>query len=146
MNAHAREFEATLPITDVAFPPRAVTAEYTFTRVFTSIHPGIQLIGGALVVWMMSALWLGFSGNFTINLSLAICGVTLVMFLGVPVVLARTAKYAPPHGTLGEYLAGEVETLGGRMSGWEVLIQMLTVPACLAAGATAMAMTWLVLQ
>jgi hypothetical protein len=109
------------------------------TATFVSIHSQIQKWGAFFGAWIVGAAWFGFSGTATIDIAIAICAVTLVMYLGVPIVLARTGGYAAPKASFRDYLAGELETYGGVITGWDAMIQILTVPACLALGITFMA-------
>jgi hypothetical protein len=146
MNALVRDVHGVALIDPATLKAGHLPAIFEHTRArasFVSIHPRIQKWGAALAAWMLVVAWIGFSGTFTINIAIAISAVTLVMYLGVPLVLARTSRYATPETSFGDYLEGELETYGGAISGREAMIQILTVPACLAAGLTAMAGLWL---
>jgi hypothetical protein len=140
-DAHGVEIVDPAALTAGALP--AIFDQSRSTATFVSIHPRIQKWAAAMAAWVMAAAWIGFSGAVTINIAIAICAVTLVMYLGVPLALARTARYASPKVSFGDYLAGELETFGGTISGREAAIQILTVPVCLAVGLTVMAGVWL---
>ncbi|MCA9233501.1 MAG: hypothetical protein KDA57_22875, partial [Planctomycetales bacterium] len=53
------------------------------------------------------------------------------MYFGVPFAMLRLAKKAnqqPSLGSLGRFLAGDVTTYTGRLSGWGAAAQLLTIP------------------
>jgi hypothetical protein len=59
------------------------------------------------------------------------------MYFGVPFVMVRLAskeKQQPRPGSLGSFLAGDVMTYTGRVSGWGAVAQLMTIPAGLTGG------------
>jgi ACR3 family arsenite efflux pump ArsB len=146
MNALVRDAHGVELVDPATLNAGHLPAIFEHTRAhatFVSVHPRIQKWGAALAAWMLVVAWIGFSGTATINIAIAISVVTLVMYLGVPLILARTSRYVTPQTSFGDYLEGELETYGGAISGREAMIQVLTVPACLAVGLTLMAGLWL---
>jgi hypothetical protein len=101
------------------------------------LHPAVfGLLVGAYGA-MLLALWLIFVSDVETLVTLAVCTVYFAMFFGVPLAMYRVQSKAQPvraAGTLSEFLRGELETYGGRISGWGAAIQVLVVPAPITLG------------
>jgi hypothetical protein len=116
-------------------------ADTSAAYVTDSLHPAVfGLLIGAYGS-MLLALWLIFVSNVETLVALAVCTVYFAMFFGVPLAMYRVQSKAQPvraaGGTLSEFLRGELETYGGRISGWGAAIQVLVVPAPITLGIVA---------
>jgi hypothetical protein len=88
--------------------------------------------------WMLVAAWLVFGTNAGTDLDLAVITVLGTVFLGIPVILFRTAaghsRTPRPHWR--EFLSSSVDTATGPLPGWKAWLQVILIPAALAIGAT----------
>jgi len=98
----------------------------------TAVHRSVfaafvALNGGILAVFAM-----GFGGEAETALSLAICAVYLAMYVGTPYALSRIAPFDMPRPQpLRSFLREPFDTWTGQMSGRQVAIQILVIPAAL---------------
>lgn len=78
-------------------------------------------------------------------LSIAICAVYMVMFFGVPVVMARIRNWHDRrwHSDTSEAAADRVAIFGGSIGRPEALLQMVIVPIVVAFAFAAFAVIWL---
>ena len=151
MNAIAQIAGATLlkrdaPLASIAAPTRTSSLPFVFDGakpVFVAVHPSIRSVGIGLAAWFLLVSWLGFSqGEYVLNVALGVCAVLLFMYAAVPTVMGRVGSMRTPNVTLRDFNEGEFDTHTGLISGTEATIQILTVPVCLAVGATWMALLW----
>ncbi|PAX08019.1 hypothetical protein [Sphingomonas lenta] len=95
------------------------------------LHPAVFGMLAASFALFMLALGVAFM-NPTLIVPFGICAAYLLMFFGVPLVVARTVP-----GTTGrfqswaEFMAEGVETGSGHLTGAQALAQIMTVPAVL---------------
>jgi hypothetical protein len=115
--------------------------------IFFAVHPAIRNIGVGLAAWFLAVCSLGFwNGGYVLNVVLAVCAVLLFMYVAVPVVLGRVGSLGMPKVSLHDFNEGEFDTYTGLIAGREAAIQILTVPVCLAVGATCMTLLWNLLR
>jgi hypothetical protein len=88
---------------------------------------------------MMLAYWLTFGAHAEAAFMVAISTVYVIMYLGVPWVLARIGEtmLRARHGgraapDLRRFLAGAIDTWAGPMSGWSAMVQVTLIPVGLA--------------
>ena len=106
-------------------------------------HPGdmhLGIYGVALGCWVtfLALFWITFSVSGNALFMLTVCTFYAFMFFSVPVVLTRLMPdKRPSRGSLLRFLRGKFETIDGPISGFEALVQVILVPACLIVGGTA---------
>ena len=88
--------------------------------------------------WMLLAAWLVFGTNAGTNLDLAVITVLGTVFLGIPVVMFRTAvsQNRIPRPRWSEFLSSSVDIATGPLPGWQAWLQVILIPAALAIAAT----------
>ena len=89
-------------------------------------------------VWMMLAAWLAFGGAAGTDLDLAIATVLCTVFLGIPIVLYRTACNRVQRTNLNSklFLQSRVGIATGTISGTEAWLEIILIPVALALAAT----------
>jgi hypothetical protein len=114
----------------------------------SDIPPAVLIAVGVFYAAIIVLLWLGFSGPEDASESLGVSTFVILMFLLVPLALARTAKALPRR--LGEGLAAirkaSIGTATGSVSGPTAMILILTVPVALTLCAAAIAIVFRLLR
>ena len=101
-------------------------------EIAASIHPQVFVLFAGTYAAMLLVLWLFFGTDVNAAIALGVSTVYFAMYFGVPFVMLRLADEAtskPRPGSFGSFLAGDVETYTGRVSGWGAVAQLLTIPA-----------------
>jgi hypothetical protein len=114
-------------------------------KVTDRLHPGVIGIGVAAYVVLVATLVLGFAGPADSVVPFLIVLVCMVVFVGVPAWMGKSAaKFWRRHGamearpgSLGEFLRGRFENGDGKSTGVGALALVTTVPISLALGAMA---------
>jgi len=88
--------------------------------------------------WMMLAAWLAFGGAAGTDLDLAIATVLFTVFLGIPILLDRTARRQLQKGEQRskQFLDSNVDIATGTISGTEAWLEVILIPVALALAAT----------
>ena len=89
-------------------------------------------------VWMMLAAWLAFGSARGTDLDLAIATVLCTVFLGIPILLHRTARnrLQRTNQNSKQFLESRVDIATGTMSGTEAWLEVILIPFALALAAT----------
>ena len=89
-------------------------------------------------VWMMLAAWLAFGGAAGTDLDLAIATVLCTVFLGIPILLYRTARnrLQRTNQNSKQFLESRVDIATGTISGTEAWLEVILIPIALALAAT----------
>ncbi len=112
------------------------------------LHPGALALTAGGYVAMIAVLWLGFATPTDHYLPLVIFTFVLAFFIGVPWMMAQSAKAfwrrhdgpaEPRRTTFREYLHRKVETGAGTVTGSESLVLMALIPISLTVALIAMA-------
>lgn len=122
-------------------PTEAVSAARIrpVARTVDTIHPGVFYVGLGAYAGLLLGLWVLFVSDAQTVLGLAVCTAYFLMYFGVPVVFLRTRRQPrAAAGAFGDFLRNRVETFGGLMGGWSVLIQVTILPVFLGLGLIAM--------
>lgn len=94
----------------------------------------------ALACWaaFLGVFWITFAFSGHATFMVAISTVYALMFFGVPAVLTRmTPADVRNHQGLSAFLRGRFDTLYGSISGFDAVVQVIVVPACLTLGGIA---------
>lgn len=104
-----------------------------------ALHPAVYKLLIGSVAAMFLAVWVFFSQGAYTKLQLAIVAVFLVMFVGVPWVLARLTQSRPqPHGpSFGDWRAGDLSIHTGPIPAGEATLMILIAPAAVVLGIAA---------
>jgi hypothetical protein len=109
-------------------------------KVADQLPNGLYAIFLACWAVLVGVFVMVFTGNPEAFFNVGIAFFTGVMFFGLPLVMSRVGKNERPAApALVSFLRGEFATLTGPISGFEALIQVILVPACLSLGAIAIA-------
>ena len=83
-------------------------------------------------VWMMLAAWLAFGGARGTDLDLAIATVLCTVFLGIPILLHRTARnrLQRTNQNSRQFLTSRVDIATGTISGTEAWMEVTLIPYC----------------
>ena len=132
-------------------PPQAergaehVRPELSYEETPTYVHPAVVATAMAGYVWMLFVFWIVFAGYGYMGVSLVIATMISAVMLGLLIGCGGSARdvtpWQRPWRSFQVFLSGEVEVWGGRMSGREAFIQLAGMSWCLAALATAFAIT-----
>ncbi len=101
-------------------------------EIAAGLHPHVFALFAGTYATMLLVLWLFFGTDVNAAIALGVSSVYFAMYFGVPFVMLRLAEQAtskPRSGSFGSFLAGDVETHTGRVSGWGAAAQVLTIPA-----------------
>jgi hypothetical protein len=132
--AHLRT-EAAGTTAALAVPTGLLThslANWPDREIAAGIHPHVFALFAGTYATMLLVLWLFFGTDVNAAIALGVSTAYFAMYFGVPFVMFRLAEEAtskPRPGSLGSFLAGDVETYTGRVSGWGAVAQLLTIPA-----------------
>lgn len=143
-NVAFRELDDVVPVSDkkspaqpVAAPPQSDADWRNPADMPAAVH------GLALACWVafLSVFWITFAMSANAEFMVAISTVYAVVFFGVPTILARMSpKRARKHPGLLQFLHGRFDTLYGEISGFDALVQVIVVPACLTLGGIGIAL------
>lgn len=88
--------------------------------------------------WMLLAAWLLFGTTIATDLDLAVITLLFAVFLGIPVVMYRTAasQNRIPRPRWIDFLSSSVDTFTGPLPGWQAWLQVILMPAALALAAS----------
>jgi hypothetical protein len=92
----------------------------------------------AAFAWILAASWVAFAKDGDANLALTFVMVLAVVFFALPALVYVTAKHRahPARKPEGDFLATRVEIATGTLTGANVWLQVLLIPAALALAAT----------
>jgi len=119
---------------------KRIAKDAAVSTVYADMHPGIY--GIALLSWaaFLGVFWVTFSGSPNALFMVGASTCYAAVFFGVPYVMSRIAKAAPPKFGVGDFLQGKVDTLYGPIGGLEALLQVIMVPLALTIGGAAIGM------
>lgn len=153
MNSHTASLEAHVELVTISVPRRVrepvdAHALAPGATLSTALHPAALLIGAGAYVAMIAVFWLGFVGPEQLAIAMAVNTVTLVAFIGVPAIMAKSGKVLRNTTGLsfGEFLKGNFDTYTGPMPAKGAVILVVLVPICLALCGVALAIIYRVLQ
>jgi hypothetical protein len=116
----------------------------------TSLPLGVLAIGIAGYLGVVGSFWIAFGGVGETALVLVIVSLFGAMYFGLPYVMARTAaKHAfgeRKQESIADFLAGDFDTLTGRIGGWSAMVQYALLPVALAFGALTIGIIMMVLR
>lgn len=122
---------------------RIVRRAPAFVRagVFADLTPSVY---AALVLcWMafMSIFFVTFARSPFTLFMLVLCSVYAAMFFGVPIAMNRIgARESWSDPGISAFVRAKVDTLYGPVNGFEALVQVVLVPACLTIGGIGIAL------
>lgn len=108
------------------------------SQVQTALHPNVYKI--AMVCWagLMAIFWVTFWASAEALFIVVISTGFALMFFGIPFLMSRMApKNADGLCTFRTFLRAPFGTLNGQLPGFEVLLQVIVVPLCVALGGIA---------
>ncbi|MCW5715024.1 MAG: hypothetical protein KIT43_10975 [Bauldia sp.] len=116
----------------------------------TALHPYVLRIATAFYALMIATFWVGFVTTGPLAVAMVIVTVCLVAYVGLPWSMAVAARrfnarhglVEAPANSFRRFLTGHFETGAGNVSGFEALVLVVTVPACLLAASIAFAVIY----
>lgn len=105
-------------------------------------HSGVYYGLAGFFAWMLLVYVLLFRHETEAMFSVVVSAFYTVVYLAVPAIawrMARRETGSPPEGSFRGFLAGQLQTATGPLSGWEATLQIWCIPAALALAATGMA-------
>ncbi|HEY8593973.1 MAG TPA: hypothetical protein VIL84_01915 [Devosiaceae bacterium] len=96
------------------------------------LHGGVLATMAISYAYLLGVFWLLFYASAPGALVVAVSTFFFLMYIGTPLMLMRIGGHLGPATSFSEFLNGRFETATGRMSGWQVLVQVNTVPVGLA--------------
>jgi hypothetical protein len=126
--------EAAVDAIAAAVPTGPLThtlANWPEREIAADLHPHIFALFAGSYAMMLMVLWLFFGTDVNAAIALAVSTTYFAMYFGVPFVMFRLADKAtqnPKPSSFGRFLAGDVETYTGPVSGWGAIAQLLTIP------------------
>ena len=104
----------------------------------TVMHPHVYRIALGFWVVFLAIFWATFWVSANALFMVVISTFYAVMFFGVPYVMLRQVPgRTEAKGPLRNFLREPFGTIDGAISGYEALVQVILVPACLILGGTA---------
>jgi hypothetical protein len=104
-------------------------------KIAPDMHAGVYKVFFAAWTVFMGIFWVTFAPSSQTLFLLAFISIYALVFFGLPVWMNRKGRFMEcGHGDFGDFLRGRVATIDGSVSGWEALIQVVWVPACLSVG------------
>lgn len=120
-----------------------VWPEVTGNATPTYLHAGVVVAAAAGYAWFLLAFWAAFWGYGYMMLALAVATLISVTMLGLMAGGGaggrNVSQWQRPWHSFQEFLGGEVEVWGARVSGKEAFIQLTAMSWLLAGLATAFA-------
>ncbi len=115
-----------------------VTVERVSTRavkVAPEMHAAVYHVFLATWTAFMAIFWLTFASSSQTLFLLTFISIYAAVFFGLPVWMNRKGRFMEcGQGSFREFLRGRVATIDGSVTGWEALVQVILVPACLSVG------------
>jgi hypothetical protein len=139
--SHARR-DVEYELTTVVAPtkPAAAVKVSTATPIETAMHPDVYRIALGCWVMFMAIFWMTFWVSANALFMVVIGTFYAVMFFGVPYTMLRQVPgRTKAKGPFLVFLERPFSTIDGTMHGYEALMQVVMVPACLILGGTAIA-------
>jgi hypothetical protein len=102
------------------------------------VHPRVIWAALVIIVWFVIAMAISFSGTIEADYLFAVVVAVSAIFFTLLLGLAghAAARGGKDTSRLADFLRQDVAIDTGSISGWEATIQVLTLPATLALGAT----------
>jgi hypothetical protein len=135
---HAVEYE----LTTVVMPPKPAAAVKVLAPapIEVDMHPHVYRIALGCWVVFMAIFWMTFWVSANALFMVVIGTFYAVMFFGVPYTMLRQVPgRTKAKGPFLLFLEKPFGTIDGTMHGYEALLQVVMVPACLILGGTAIA-------
>jgi hypothetical protein len=134
----------TRPIVEDHPNPAATTIAPQILKVVTSppieavMHPSVYRIALGIWIVFMAIFWATFWVSANALFMVVVSTFYAVMFFGVPYMMLRQVPgRTKASGSLRSFLEQPFATIDGAISGYEALLQVILVPACLILGGTA---------
>jgi hypothetical protein len=112
----------------------------------TGVHPAVVKIAMSAVVWFLAVAWFDFSGGPEVDLNLAVVTGFFVMFFTLFLLAASIViddpRWKQPKARFAEFLNDQIPVDRGTLRGRDVLIQITSLPVCLAVAATLIGLVW----
>ncbi len=109
----------------------------------TYLHPLVISAAASGYAWFLLVFWIAFAGYGYMTATMAIATLISGMMLGLMVAGGAGGRdmqpWQRPWRSFREFLSGEVEVWGGRVSGWDAFIELTVMSWLLAGLATAFA-------
>jgi hypothetical protein len=98
------------------------------------------------VVWFVAVAWFDFSGGPEVDLNLAVVTGFFIMFFTLFLLAASMViddpRWKQPKARFAEFLNDQIPVDRGSLRGRDVLIQITSLPVCLAVAATLIGLVW----
>ena len=124
---------------------RLVESKPAFLPV-AGVHPAVVKIAMSAVVWFLAVAWFDFSGGPEVDLNLAVVTGFFVMFFTLFLLAASMViddpRWKQPKARFADFLNDEIPVDRGTLRGRDVLIQITSLPVCLAVAATLIGLVW----
>jgi len=103
----------------------------------TALHAGVVLLTAGMFAIICLAYWVAFGGQLQSAFMVGIATAFLLAYTVTPRMLLRVKGPDPDASKIsfGDFLAGDMEILTGRMRGWEAMVNVMLIPAALALAA-----------
>ena len=135
---------ATRPTAEDHPAQAATTIAPPMLKVITSppieavMHPNVYRIALGIWIVFLAIFWATFWVSANALFMVVISTFYAVMFFGVPYMMLRQVPGRfKANGSLRVFLEQPFATIDGAISGYEALLQVILVPACLILGGTA---------
>jgi hypothetical protein len=106
----------------------------------TYLHPVVIITAASGYAWFLLVFWVVFFGYGYMGISMTVATLISGTMLGLMAAGGtggrNGAPWQRPWRSLGEFLGGEVEVCGARVSGWDAFVQLVGMAWLLAALAT----------
>jgi hypothetical protein len=100
-----------------------------------ALHPTVYRLLIGSVAALFVAVWIPFSHSDYAALQLAVVALFLVMFVGVPWVMARFSRAErPDRTTFGEWRSGDLDIHTGPIAAGEAALMIMIAPAAVLLG------------
>ncbi|MEO6074588.1 MAG: hypothetical protein ABIP67_15295 [Burkholderiales bacterium] len=142
MSASPARHEVEYELTRVVTPPKPAAAVKVLTPapIEAVMHPHVYRIALGCWVVFMAIFWVTFWVSANALFMVVIGTFYAVMFFGVPYMMLRMVPgRTNAKGPFFVFLEKPFAIIDGTMHGYEALLQVVMVPACLILGGTAIA-------
>jgi hypothetical protein len=120
---------------------RPVSPEVSGDEAPTYLHPVVLVAAASGYVWFLLVSWVVFAGYGYMGISMAIATLISGAMLGLLAAGGEFGRNMTPWQrtwrSFGEFLSGEIDVWGARVSGWDAFVQLAGMAWCLAGLATA---------
>ncbi len=113
-------------------------------EIVSQIHGGVYALTFGLYAYIMVVFWVLFAGHAASAINVGVSTFFLLIYAAVPLVMIRIGRLQPERYSFGDFLNARLDTYTGLLSGRAAAVQVLTVPAALAAAVTGIA--WAILR